>query len=257
MKKLLVLTTLSLIALTIYAQNSKQIILETKNVALVLSIGNNKRVTQSYLGKKYTTKSDYEKFRGGREVYLTSGMENQAEPAIRMIHNDGNPSLELEYASHRTTDNSNVSTTEIIVKDSAYPIQVTLYYTLYKNEDVIKTWAEIRHSEKKPVMMTQYASSLLHFDADEYWLTQFHGDWAREVNMVEEKLTNGIKKLESKLGTRTNFYQTQTFFVSLNNKSTETEGELLAGSLFRIVKLQYRNLFERHGFSLVPLYSIL
>ncbi len=64
-------------------------------------------------------------------------------------------------------------------------------------------------------MLTAYASSMLHFNADEYWLTQFHGDWAREVNMVEEKLTNGIKTIESKLGTRTNFYQTQTFFLSL------------------------------------------
>src|SRR5215211_3010646 len=72
---------------------------------------------------------------------------------------------------------------------------------------------------------------MLHFDADEYWLTQFHGDWAREVNMVEEKLTNGIKSIESKLGTRTNFYQTQAFFLSMNGASTETTGELIAGTL--------------------------
>ena len=78
-------------------------------------------------------------------------------------------------------------------------------------------------------MLTQYASSMLHFTANEYWLTQFHGDWAREVQMVEEKLTNGIKSLESKLGSRTNFYQTQTFMVSLNGPSTETEGELDCG----------------------------
>lgn len=45
--------------------------------------------------------------------------------------------------------------------------------------------------------------------------------------MVEKKYTNGIKVLESKLGTRTNFYQTHTFFESLNNRNTETEGELM------------------------------
>ncbi len=72
---------------------------------------------------------------------------------------------------------------------------------------------------------------MLHFNADEYWLTQFHGDWAREVNMIEEELTNGIKTIDSKLGSRANLNQTQTFFLSLNNKSTETEGELIAGIL--------------------------
>ncbi|MBS1563562.1 MAG: alpha-galactosidase, partial [Bacteroidetes bacterium] len=116
-------------------------------------------------------------------------------------------------------------------KDLVYPVEVTLHYNSYFIEDVIKTWAEIKHTETKPVLLTQYASSLLHLTADEYWLTQFHGDWAREMNMVEEKLTNGIKSIESKLGTRTNFYQSQVFFVSLNKPSTETEGELIAGSL--------------------------
>jgi alpha-galactosidase len=51
------------------------------------------------------------------------------------------------------------------------------------------------------------------------------------MDLVEEKLTNGIKSIESKLGTRTNFYQTQAFILSLNKPSTETDGELIAGTL--------------------------
>jgi alpha-galactosidase len=231
MKKYLYVALATIFSIHLYAQDNKQIIIETKNTALVLSIGSNKRVTQSYLGKKLTA-SEYTQLQGGREVYLTAGMENQNEAAIRMVHNDGNPSLELQYVSHTANKvDDNVSTTNITLKDPQYPVEVTLYYTTYNNEDVIKSWSEIRQREKKPVQLTDYASSMLHFNADEYWLTQFHGDWAREVNMVEEKLTNGIKTLESKLGTRTNFYQTQTFFVSLNKPSTETEGELIAGTL--------------------------
>jgi alpha-galactosidase len=51
------------------------------------------------------------------------------------------------------------------------------------------------------------------------------------MEMQEEQLTNGIKSMESKLGTRTNFYQSQHFMISLNKPSTETSGELIAGSL--------------------------
>src|SRR5215211_8463278 len=94
---------------------------------------------------------------------------------------------------------------------------------------------------------------MLHFDADEYWLTQFHGDWAREVQMVEEKLTNGIKTIESKLGTRTNFYQTQAFFLSLNGPSTETMGETLAGTLAWTGNYQYNfELDQRNALRMIP-----
>lgn len=230
MKNKLALLPILFFSLLSQAQNNKPIIIETKNAALVLTIAGNQRVNQSYLGKRLAA-ADYDQLKGGREVYLTAGMDNQFEPAIRMIHADGNPSLELKYVSHTTTDSSTISKTAIVLKDPVYPVEVILHYTSYFNEDVIKCWTEIKQQEKKPVMLTQYASSLLHFTADDYWLTQFHGDWAKEMNVVEEKLTNGIKSIESKLGARTNFYQTQVFFLSLNKPSTETEGELIAGTL--------------------------
>lgn len=209
---------------------AQQIVIETQNVQLVLTVGSNQRLLQSYLGRK-TDAASLAQLRGGREVYLTAGMDNQFEPAIRMVHNDGNPSLELKYVSHKTSTNGNVTSTDIVLKDPVYPTEVVLHYTGYFKEDVITCRTTIKHQEKKPVMLTQYASGMLQLNADAYWLTQFHGDWAREVNMVEEKLTNGIKSLESKLGTRTNFYQTQFFFLSLNSTSDENHGEVIAGTL--------------------------
>ncbi|RYZ28148.1 MAG: alpha-galactosidase [Chitinophagaceae bacterium] len=237
MKKMILVPFL-FFCLGLTAQNPKQIVVETKNSALVLTVGSNKRVSQTYLGKKLSGGA-YNQLSGGRELYLTAGMENQFEPAIRMVHADGNPSLELQYVSHNTEKKDNVTTTSILLKDPVYPAQVTLHFTSYYNEDVLKNWTEIKHSEAKPVSLTQYASSMLHFNADDYWLTQFHGDWAREVQMKEERLTNGIKTIESKLGTRTNFYQTQAFFLSLNKPSTETEGETVAGTLAWTGNFQY------------------
>lgn len=219
------------IFVVVLSQSQAPVVLQTKNTHLVLTVGNNHRLYQSYLGARLTSPADIEKLSGGREVYVTAGMENQFEPAIRLVHADGNPSLELEYASHTTEQKENVSYTNITLKDPVYPVEVKLQYRAYFNEDVITCNATIQHHEKKPVRLTQYASSLLHFNADTYWLTQFHGDWAREVNMVDEQLTNGIKNIESKLGTRTNFYQTPAFFLSLDKPATETSGELIAGTL--------------------------
>jgi alpha-galactosidase len=235
-----ILVALLLVSFTAHAQ-SKQIVIETKNTAIVLSITDKGRVNQSYLGKKLKGE-EYKMMGGGREVYLTAGMENQFEPAIRMVHNDFNPSLELVYVSHNTSKKEFGSTTDLVLKDPVYPVKVTLHYNAYFNEDVIEAWTDISHKEKKPLTLTEYASCLLHFNADEYWLTSFHGDWAREMQMGEEKLTTGIKSIESKLGTRTNFYQTQAFFLSTGKPSTETEGETIAATLAWTGNYQY--LFE-------------
>lgn len=216
--------------LQVQAQSIAPILIETKNASLVLTVAGNQRVLQSYFGKKLAAAS-ISRISGGREAYLTAGMENQFEPAIRMVHNDGNPSLDLRYVSHNTRQDGNRTITDILMKDPVYPVEVTLHYTTWADEDVFSCQTIIKHQEKKPVMLTQYASGMLHFNADQYWLTQFHGDWAREVNMVEEQLTHGIKSLESKLGARTNFYQTQFYFLSLNGPSDETTGETIAGTL--------------------------
>jgi alpha-galactosidase len=231
MLKYLLLLIANFFSLAILSQSRAPISLQTKNTSLVLTVGSNNRLYQSYLGPRLASPADVEKLSGGREVYLTAGMENQFEPAIRLVHDDGNPSLELKYVTHTTQQDGDIFTTRIVLKDAVYPVEVVLQYKVYVNEDVITCNATIQHHEKKPVRLTQYASTMLHFSAGNYWLTQFHGDWAREVNMVEEKLTNGIKSIESKLGTRTNFYQTPAFFLSLNNPATETSGELIAGTL--------------------------
>src|SRR5689334_10912824 len=108
MVKYLLLFCMNWVALSILAQSQAPIVLETKNTSLVLTVGNNKRLYQSYLGPKLAASTDYAAFSGGREVYLTAGMENQFEPAIRIVHADGNPSLELEYASSNTEKKDNV-----------------------------------------------------------------------------------------------------------------------------------------------------
>ena len=130
---------------------------------MVLTIGGNQRVHQSYLGKKLAA-TEYEQFKGGREVYLTAGMENQFEPAIRLIHADGNPSLELKYVSHKTDNSGNVNNTIILLRDPKYPVEVTLHYTSFMAEDILKCWTTIKHQEAKPVALHNFLPNDENFD---------------------------------------------------------------------------------------------
>ncbi|MBB5436557.1 alpha-galactosidase [Pedobacter sp. AK017] len=215
------------------AQQDKQIIVETKHTSLIFTISSGQKLYQSYLGQKLINHSDEGLLKSTRrEAYIGAGMGDLFEPAIRMVHNDGNPSLDLKYVAHKTDkQDDNVATTSIILKDPQYPVQVVLHFTAYFNEDIIKEWTEIKHNEKKPVTLTNYASSMLHFDASKYWLSQFDGDYMTEMRMKESQLTTGIKILDSKLGTRAQMYRSPCFYLSLNKPADENNGELIAGTL--------------------------
>jgi len=248
MKKLILLLLFAILFCKVSAQEA-QIQIETQNTALILKTGKNGLLYQSYLGTKLKDNSGYNQLSKENtkqfvindgnplvnlrhQAYPTFGTDNLFESAIRVTHNDGNPSLELFYVSHQTekTDN-NVTETIVNLKDPLYPVEVKLHYKAFYNENVIEQWTEILHHEKKPLILYNYASSMLHFDADQYWLTQYHGDWAKEARMQESKLTSGTKVIDSKLGVRTDMYQTPVFLLSLNSKATENSGEIVAGTL--------------------------
>lgn len=232
-KYLLVLLCIFGIFSDVSAQQEKQIIIATKNTSLIFTVSGNQKLYQSYLGQKLINLSDQTLLTSTRrEAYIGAGMGDLFEPAIRMVHSDGNPSLDLKYTTHKINkQDNNVSTTSISLKDPQYPVEVLLHFTTYYNEDIIKEWTEIKHNEKKPVTLTNYASSMLHFDASKYWLSQFDGDYMTEMRMKESQLTTGIKVLDSKLGSRAHMYRAPCFYLSLNKPSDELNGELIAGTL--------------------------
>lgn len=229
--KVICLLTLSLSVTGLRAQESKRIAIETDHTALILSVGKNGRLYQSYLGERLSNAAD-SNLPQGKEAYITGGMEDQFQPAIRITHTDGNPSLELVYANKEVrTPDAGSTETIISLKDPQYPVTVKLHYQAYAHEDVIKAWTEITNGEKGTIILNDYASSMLHFDAASYWLTQFHGDWASEMKMQESQLTSGIKEIDSKLGTRADMYQSPVFLLSLNKLSDENSGEVIGGTL--------------------------
>jgi alpha-galactosidase len=221
------------------AQKVSQILIETQRVAWVFSIHDNGRLYQSYLGERLSEKSEYQLLNTNcsgwscrEEAYIPSGMNDMFEPAIRMVHTDGNPSLELLYKSHTTQQpDENTTLTDITLYDPKYPVVVHLIITSWYKEDVFSSRVEIRHTEKSPVMLTEFASSLLHFNANAYYLTQFHGTHGAEMKIAEYPLTSGIKVLESKLGARVSMFQMPFFLLSLNRQSDENTGEVIAGAL--------------------------
>ncbi|WP_240049247.1 alpha-galactosidase [Mucilaginibacter psychrotolerans] len=215
----------------------------TEHNAMLLQADKDGDLKTIYFGRKLADQAEYNKVAGVyhssgdytgvlNSAYTPSGSRNLAEPAISVTHADGNRSLDLKYVSHQVDKlSANVSQLRILLRDPVYAFEVTLYYKLYYKEDVVEQWSVIAHHEKGKVVLDKYASANLYLKADSYWLTQYHGDWAREMQPEETRLTHGIKTLDSKLGTRANLFEPSMFMVALNRPAGEDEGSVLYGSL--------------------------
>ncbi|MBD5357477.1 MAG: alpha-galactosidase [Bacteroides sp.] len=226
-------TALALLMLATYTcANAEDIIISTDNTGLVYNIADNGRVYQKYFGKKLSNPSDYATIPNGPEIYITGGMEDYYEPALQINHADGNKSTLLTYTGHKTTTlPDGAQQTVISLTDKAYGDNVDVYFIAYPAQDIIKTYTVISNGENKPIEVEKYASSILHFANGDYYLTQFNGDWASEVNASETKLEYGKKQLDSKLGTRADMFCSPFFQLGLDSPADENSGELLVGTL--------------------------
>ncbi len=220
-------------AYAVTAQTDQAISIQTQKNELVYTVDKDQKVNQVYLGERLGNNAELFNAKGMQhEMYIPFGTSDLFESAIRTTHNDGNPSIELKFVSSEAKKLDEYITETIIrMKDPQYPFEVNMHFKAYAREDVIEQWTEISHQEKLPITLAIFASSMLHFDAKSYWLTQFHADWAKEMRMEESQLTSGIKVIDSKLGTRADVYQTPFFMLALNKPADENTGEVLAGTL--------------------------
>jgi alpha-galactosidase len=205
---------------------------ETDRISLTYRVGEDGRLYQIRLGERLKHSADLNRLPNIGEAFLTHGMEDYFEPAIRILHNDGNPSLLLKYDSHEVLHPSEgVVETVISLRDDRYPVEVKLHCIASAADDIIRQYTEIVHHEKKAVTLYNYASSLLHLTADQYYLTSFTGDWAHEAGMSESQLDFGKKILDTKLGSRANLFCSPFFLLSLDGKADENAGDILFGTI--------------------------
>ena len=218
--------------------------ISTDQTDLILKVGENGRLYQTYLGEKLLHEADVNRFswdihagsdgsisQRGWEVYSGSGNEDYFEPAVAITHNDVNTSTYLYYVSSSTSPVEGGTQTTINLRDDKYPVDVTLHYVAYPKENVIKTWSEIKHQEKKPIILSTYASTMLYFCRSSYYLTEFSSDWAKEARMSSQQLQFGKKVIDTKLGSRAAMHTHPFFEVGLDQPVSENQGDVLMGTL--------------------------
>lgn len=241
-------TFLALLGFSVQADAAGQpelLRISTGETDLLYCTGSNGRLYQVYFGPRLASEADFNKFSTvvnagsdgsvsarGWEIYPASGAEDYFEPAFAVTHTDGNMTSIFRYVSSESKRiDDNVTETVIRLKDDVYPVNVTLHYVTYGKENVIKTWSEIVHAEKKPVRISRYASAMLYFSSPAYFLTEFSGDWAKEVQQSSQQLRFGKKLIDTKLGSRAAMHAYPFFQLGLGNEVQENQGDVLLGTI--------------------------
>ena len=235
-----------LLLVSVFGSKAQQVTIpiETSKHTIVLQTDKENHLRMVYSGKPMADKSDYalsysQSFYTSGHIpgaynyaYTPAGSNTLLEPAIQLVHGDGNTSLDLIYVKHETKNiDANTTLTSILLKDPNYALEVTLFFKNWLAENVTEQWVEIHNKESKTVKLQKYASANLYFDKKDFYLTTFQGNWAGEMQPTEMKLNQGIFSVDTKLGTRAMLFQNNNFILSFDKPASENEGEVMLGQI--------------------------
>ena len=212
---------------------AQQVSVTTANTSLVLSAPVGGQLKFIYYGEKLTADdlAAIETVQTPINAYPVYGLECPTETALAVRHSDGNMTLDMEVAGVDTRKEDGAETTVITLRDKLYPFYVNVCYKTYTDAEVIETWTEISHEEKKPVVLGQYSSAALHIRRGDVWLSHLSGSWANEGRVTQEALTPGMMVIKNKDGVRNSHTDHAEVMFSLDGRPQENTGRVIGAAL--------------------------
>ena len=231
LKNSILFCLLCLLSVNAWAQ---QVVMNTPNTSFVVSapIGGDlkfvyygSRLSASDLATLATTEP------GKYNAYPVYGLNTDKEAALAVKHPDGNMTLDVAVTGVEQSKVADGELTVITLKDKVYPFFINVCYKVYAGTDVITTWTEISHKEKKPVQLNQFASAYLPIRRGDVWVSHLYGSWANEGKLMQEPLTPGMKVIKNKDGTRNAHTSHGELMFSLDGKPQENSGNTMGVAL--------------------------
>lgn len=214
--------------------NAKDLFVNTPNTTLLLQANENSALRILYYGSRIETK-DMEAVRAGGAFYSKAypdfGANCTEETALAVQHADGNLTLDLVVESSEEKNENGKNLTVIRLKDKLYPFYVNVCYRTAETSDVIETWTEISHKEKKTVVLKQFASGFLPIRQGDVWISHMHGSWGAEAFVTTEPLTPGLKVIKNLTAPRPSFDSHAEIMISLDGKPQENSGRVIGAAL--------------------------
>lgn len=214
-------------------------ILETRETAYALGLNSAGRLLHRYWGTRLPSRDDYPlpaettswaSFNGpahlAREEYPGSAGPSYVEPCLKVAFADGVRDVVLRQESVERAN----ETLHICLRDTVYPLMITLHYRVHPDVDLIERWSTLTNEGQQPIMLERVFSAQWHLPpGTQYRLTHLNGRWIDEMHLVREILTPGSKVLESRRLTTSHHHQ--PWFAIDRGHADEEAGEVWFGVL--------------------------
>lgn len=218
------------------AKLQQDVIISTRNTSLLLLARRGEPLKIAYYGQRLADEEASQVWQLGlsanRQAYPSFNSWPPEEYAIEVEHADGSISLDLVYDHMTRQATADGEIVKFFTRDKVYPFEVVVCYRTHAESDVIETWTEISHAEKKgDVKLSRFDSAYLPIRGGQVWLSHLHGGWGNECNLYEQPLTAGMMTIKNRDGARNTHTSHPEIMLSLDGQPREDSGRVIGAAL--------------------------
>jgi alpha-galactosidase len=151
------------------------------------------------------------------------------EPCLKVTFADGTRDVVLRFESAEVRSGE-VPELRIKLRDTVYPLHVTLHYRVHEAYDLIERWVTAANEGDTPITIERIWSAQWHMPlGGSYRLTHLVGRHEDEMHLRREPLREGVKVLESRRLTTSHHHN--PWFAVDRGSADEDSGEVWFGVL--------------------------
>ena len=213
-------------------------LLKTKSAAYAFRIDSQGQPEHLYWGKRIERAEDFLPREDADPRYMERelsafGDMRYLETGIKVMFSDGVRDFRFTVTDHQV----NGDVLSVTLKDIHYPFEVTLFYKVHEEFDVLERWQVAKNLGTEPITLERFYSAEFVLPGNGYHSINFNGAWGAEFRTYDEPVDSGMKIYQSLEGV-TGRVENPTFILHKN--ATEASGEVYYGALaysgsFRVI----------------------
>lgn len=219
----------------IIVRDDNVFILDTKNTHYVLGVDKFGINRHLYWGDKCSV-DDYEiDLQKGenahntvldeiKQEYSAFGSTMYRDCAVKTTFADGCRELDLRYFDYKKTDN----TLSLILRDSYYPLELTLNYGIFENSDIISRWITAKNIGDSDFTFEKLSAAEFNLPScGPYIIKNTNGSWGGEYIETDTLLSGGSVCYQSRSGI--SGHNNSPYFIAHQN-ADENNGDVYFAS---------------------------
>lgn len=173
----------------------------------------------------------------GLREYPSFGKSDYRNPALSVQNVNGDTITDFKYVGHRiyegkekvtgmpstfSEQKDSCKTLELHLYDQTIDMQLTLYYSVFYDYDVIVRSVKFTNKSDKELTILKAMSINVDFDGANFDMISLPGYMMQERDVLREKISRGMKTINSRKGSSS--HGTNPFIAVCNPNTTENDG---------------------------------